>query len=112
MKKYISGLLLAVMLFTLFGCGQKPENTTPAAPAEQPAVQAADSVPVTQPAGTGNLEEARSAYAALSEADKQSFYEELTAEQAAREAAWLEERKADLASHWVFELDFYEGHDL
>ena len=110
MKKYISCLLLAVMLFTLFGCGQKPENTTPAAPAEQPAVQAADSVPVTQPAGTGNLEEARSAYAALSEADKQSFYEELTAEQAAREAAWLEERKADLASHWVFELDFYEGH--
>ena len=110
MKKYISCLLLAVMLLTLFGCGQKPETTPPSAPAEQPAVQAADSAPASQPAGTGSLEEARSAYAALSEADKQSFYEELTAERAAREAAWLEERKADLASHWVFELDFYEGN--
>ena len=107
MKKYISCLLLAVMLLTLFGCGQKPEAPAPAAPAEQPAVESA---PASQPAGTGSLEEARSAYAALSEADKQSFYEELTAEQAAREAAWLEERKADLASHWVFELDFYEGN--
>ena len=39
MKKYISCLLLAVMLFTLFGCGQKPEAPAPAAPAEQPAVE-------------------------------------------------------------------------
>lgn len=103
MKKILAGLLLAAMLLSFTGCGQKPEavpapETLPAAPAATTAAAAA-----TAPA-TGDIETARAVYASLSEEDKSLLFEEITAERKAAADAWLASIQSSLIGEWNMEL--------
>ena len=108
MKRIVAFLLITLLAMALMGCGQKPETApTASAPETVPAapVTAAPVTVTADPAApAGNIEAARAAYAALSEADKQLLFAEITADQEAKAAAWLASVQSSLYGEWNMEL--------
>ena len=105
MKRIVAFLLIARLILTLAGCGQKPEAAASAPEATTVSTAAPTTAAVnTAPSPTGDIDAARAADAALSEADKQLFFAELTADQEAKAAAWLASVQSSLYGEWNMEL--------
>lgn len=105
MKRIVAFLLITLLAMALMGCGQKPETPPPTAvPAPETATAAPAAVTVDPAAPAGDIDAARAAYAALSEADKQLLFAEITADQEAKEAAWLATVQPSLYGEWNMEL--------
>ncbi len=106
MKKIMACLLIAALLLSLWGCG-RIEDTVGAIVSDLTA-ETGGEVPVEI---SGDIDAAREAYEALSDADKTKFYEEIAAEQKATRQARLAELLSGLSGEWCMENPLYGGYD-